>query len=222
MKQFKTYCPFCETENDFEVPTYQETINSMNEILKENPNEDWAIDIKKDAEQEKDLSVLNEGFYLSTPIFCKECGEHYFYNLKENTCDYVEVFTTKRMVRKFVQCCNSIDDRPSYIYFLHNKENGYTKIGYTRDINKRQQELKVALVETELKAKFEVIIENAPEWEKFFHSLFAKWHIKGEWYSLNDEILEKLARKENLVQALILENKSYTEIKNIIMSDGNV
>ena len=32
----------------------------------------------------------------------------------------------------------------------------------------------------------------------------------------------KLARKENLVQALILENKSYTEIKNIIMSDGNV
>lgn len=39
---------------------------------------------------------------------------------------------------------------------------------------------------------------------------------------LNDEMLEKLARKENLVQALILENKSYTEIKNIIMSDGNV
>lgn len=39
---------------------------------------------------------------------------------------------------------------------------------------------------------------------------------------LDDEILEKLARKENLVQALILENKSYTEIKNIIMSNGNV
>lgn len=39
---------------------------------------------------------------------------------------------------------------------------------------------------------------------------------------LNDEMLEKLARKENLVQALILENKSYTEIKNIIMSNGNV
>lgn len=217
MNQFKTYCPFCETENDFEVPTYQEIINSMNEILKENPNEDWATDMKKDTEQEKDLSALDEGFYLYTPIYCKECGEHYFYNPKENTYDYVEVFTTKRMVRKFVQCCNSVDDRPSYIYFLHNKENGYTKIGYTQDINKRQQELKVALVETELKAKFEVIIENAPEWEKFFHSLFAKWHIKGEWYSLDDETLEKIAKKENLVQALIAENKSYEEIKAILL-----
>ena len=217
MKIFTTYCPFCETENTFEVPTYQETINSMNEVLEENPNEDWAIDIKKDTEQEKDLSALDEGFYLSTPIFCKECGEHYFYNPKENTYDYVEVFTTKRMIRKFAQCCNGVDDRPCYIYFLHNKENGYTKIGYTRDIKKRQQELKVGLVETEIKAKFEVKIENAPEWEKFFHSLFAKYHIKGEWYSLSAETLERVARKENLVKALIEEGKQYGEIKDFIL-----
>lgn len=34
--------------------------------------------------------------------------------------------------------------------------------------------------------------------------------------TLDDETLEKIARKENLVQALITENKSYEEIKRII------
>ena len=55
--------------------------------------------------------------------------------------------------------------------------------------------------------------------EKGSHTL-----LKERKEKLQKEIdkLEKLARKENLVQALILENKSYTEIKNIIMSDGNV
>lgn len=36
--------------------------------------------------------------------------------------------------------------------------------------------------------------------------------------TLDDETLEKIARKENLVQALISENRSYQEIKDIILS----
>lgn len=35
--------------------------------------------------------------------------------------------------------------------------------------------------------------------------------------SLDDETLEKIAKKENLVQALIAENKSYEEIKAILL-----
>lgn len=35
--------------------------------------------------------------------------------------------------------------------------------------------------------------------------------------SLDDETLEKIAKKENLVQALIAENKSYEEIKTILL-----
>ncbi len=36
--------------------------------------------------------------------------------------------------------------------------------------------------------------------------------------TLSADMLEKIARKENLVQALITENKSYAEIKQIILS----
>lgn len=36
--------------------------------------------------------------------------------------------------------------------------------------------------------------------------------------SLDDETLEKIAKKENLVQALIAENKSYEEIKAILLN----
>ena len=35
--------------------------------------------------------------------------------------------------------------------------------------------------------------------------------------TLGDETLEKIAKKENLVQALIAENKSYEEIKAILL-----
>lgn len=68
-----------------------------------------------------------------------------------------------------------------------------------------------------------------PNVKRFAYSNYSKLINKSLGLSdkvdrntLDDETLEKLARKENLVQALILENKSYTEIKNIIMSDGNV
>lgn len=40
---------------------------------------------------------------------------------------------------------------------------------------------------------------------------------KTDRNTLDDETLEKVARKENLVQALINEGKSYGEIKNIIL-----
>ena len=65
-----------------------------------------------------------------------------------------------------------------------------------------------------------------PNLKKFAYSNYTKLIYKAlglgekvERSSLDDATLEKIARKENLVQALILENKGYAEIKEIIMNN---
>ena len=220
MQTFKTICPFCEIENDFEVPTYQESLNIYEEALKENPEDGWAKYGKEDIEKEKDLTKLDEGFFLSTPIFCKECKESYYFNPQKDEYDYIEplseIFSTKKITKKLNKHSNLQDTRMAYIYFLYNPANGYTKIGYTQDVKTRQVGLKVSLVETELKAKIAVLLCDAPKFEKMFHDMFSEKHIKGEWYALDDETLERIARRENLVQSMLAEGRSYNEIKTYL------
>lgn len=222
MQIFKTICPFCETENDFEIPTYQESLNVYEEALKENPEEEWAKIGKEDVEKEKDLTKLDEDFFLNTPIFCKECKESYYFNPQENEYDYIEpyheLFSTKKITKKLNKYANLQDTRMAYIYFLYNPANGFTKIGYAQDIKNRQIGLRVSLVETELKAKIAVLLRDAPKYEKMFHNMFSEKHIKREWYSLDDETLERIARRENLVQSMLAEGKSYNEIKAYLFS----
>jgi len=78
VKVFKTNCPYCEEENIFEVPTYQESLDCAIEELKKNPNDEMWLDMKSDLESENDLSALDDNYIDYAPIFCKECGCSYF------------------------------------------------------------------------------------------------------------------------------------------------
>ena len=214
----KTYCPYCNNENLFYIPTIQEGINAAKDELKKNPKEEWALDMLKDLEKEPDKTALDDSYALNTPIFCK-CGEHYFYNYKTDVYDYIKnEFTLQKILEKLNEPCkpNLI---PSYIYFLKNVNNGFIKIGFSQNIKTRQTNLKTAGCFTELICSFETVVDKQFFYENIFHCIFQNWKKFGEWYDIPSEMIEKLTIHENLIQSMISEGKSYNEIKNVILNN---
>lgn len=214
----KTYCPYCDNRNLFYIPTIQEAINDAENALKENPREEWALDMLKDLEKEQDKTALDDSYALNTPIFCK-CGEHYFYNYKTDEYDYVKnEFTLQTIIEKLNKPCEP-NSNPSYIYFLKNVNNGLVKIGFSQNIKTRQSTLKTAGCFTELICKFKTVVDKQFFYENIFHCIFQKWKIFREWYNIPPEILEKLVKRESLIQSMVAEGKSYNEVKSFILNN---
>lgn len=73
-----------------------------------------------------------------------------------------------------------------FIYFVSDEEN--VKIGYTNNIEKRINQLQTGNAK-ELKLLF--FIKGNKKVEEFLHGYFKEFHVKGEWFKINEYINEK-------------------------------
>lgn len=94
--------------------------------------------------------------------------------------------------------------RKGYIYLLECE--GKYKIGFSKDVDRRIKELsnnpfKINLV---AKSKF---LENAYELEQIIHEKLIDYRINGEWYNLNQEVLEDIKK-------MIINMRGENEIHN--------
>lgn len=69
------------------------------------------------------------------------------------------------------------------VYFVSNSR--YVKIGYTENPLRRLSEIQVSNPE---KLEVLLLIEGDIEYEQQLHSDFNKWHKKGEWFYICEEI----------------------------------
>ena len=92
---------------------------------------------------------------------------------------------------------NEPDNPEGYVYFIK-MDNGmvnesYIKIGYSKDVESRLQELQIA-------SPFDLIIEhtiysdNAFELESTIQDKYKKYHKRGEWYLLPNKLLPSIKR----------------------------
>jgi hypothetical protein len=92
-----------------------------------------------------------------------------------------------RKKRKMIQKSSQVD-RKSYIYFIRINAGGRPiKIGKSVDVRTRYDQLNTFMpFDTELLG----VMEGGAKEEKKLHRLFKKHHMKREWFSSSDEILE--------------------------------
>jgi hypothetical protein len=73
----------------------------------------------------------------------------------------------------------------SVVYFIKNSR--HTKIGYTSDLEKRLSSLQVGSSdELTVYKTMNVATEHAPQLESHIHSIFKRFHIRGEWYDITN------------------------------------
>lgn len=77
------------------------------------------------------------------------------------------------------------------VYFLR-REDGLTKIGYTRHRDSRYSRLRDKHGPLEVQAEFPS--DNPPALEIQMHKEFAQFRVKGEWFRLPDEEVELLVQ----------------------------
>lgn len=75
------------------------------------------------------------------------------------------------------------------IYFIGNKQERKVKIGYSMDRYMRGRFLSVQ-TNCPFDVEVFVTINGMKDTEKYFHNLFVKDHIRGEWFNMSDEIQE--------------------------------
>lgn len=97
--------------------------------------------------------------------------------------------------------------KEGYVYFLRDV-NGLTKIGCTSNINNRKNSLKKEFGNLELLKLLKS--ENMVNLERYYHIIFRKNHIKGEWFNLDKKEIENLKlgifEKENYNAKEIINN----------------
>ncbi len=71
--------------------------------------------------------------------------------------------------------------RPSWLYFLQQGTKGPIKIGYTNDVARRVNSLQMGNP-ARLRVRAAVVVEDAPDAEKFLKGLFKESHVRGEWF----------------------------------------
>lgn len=192
MYSFKTICPYCGCENNFKIPSYQESIQKIKEDMKKYPEDkEMLLDTLECYEEEKitDYSALDEISKDCVPTVCKKCEHTYLFEDQGNVEDFEPFWMTA--LKKLNELKDIKDTRISYIYFLLNPQNNLTKIGYTNNIKKRQQDLKVALCNTKLICQIQTTNDCARAIEAIFHNIFKEYHVEGEWYNISASKIKK-------------------------------
>lgn len=72
------------------------------------------------------------------------------------------------------------------VYFIRAGENGPVKIGFSTDIAQRVRDLQTA---SPHELKVEAVVIGTQAVEAWFHRLLRKWHIRGEWFALSDDLI---------------------------------
>lgn len=224
MTTFKTQCPFCDETNLFDVPSYRESLVIAEELIKQEDTKEAGLDMKNDLLKEKDLLSLDEYYAMYTPIFCKQCNKSYYFNIKTNEYDFIDVsnvnFSTETIFRKLASLPDKKDVRPCYIYFLYSPKLKLTKIGFSSNIKKRQQQLKVSCIDTILVYRIKTIMEYKYIHEQLFHSIFQEHKVRGEWYDISSHNIAVMKRNEKSIVNMLNKNKSVFEIKQFLIEQG--
>jgi len=75
------------------------------------------------------------------------------------------------------------------IYFIRAEETPYIKIGYTEDLYRRMIKMQA---DCPVKLLVLKTIEGDKNYEKDIHKKFAAFHYRGEWFKLNEKLIEDL------------------------------
>lgn len=90
-----------------------------------------------------------------------------------------------------------------------------TKVGISKNVDKRMQELAIGNpIDMELVAKIES--ENCENVEKVIHSLISKYHVRGEWYKLPNEIVGWAEKSTRIDKA---EEKRLETLELLVMAN---
>ena len=77
------------------------------------------------------------------------------------------------------------------VYFIHMEGNlKMFKIGYTTDLNKRLESLQIG--NPHLLCTYRTIENVLRTKEKQLHRYFNKYHIRGEWFAITPDMIEKV------------------------------
>lgn len=129
------------------------------------------------------------------------------------------LFKQEKLSQSYIQPKAQIKNPPcdTYVYLIGNSE-GYVKIGFSGNPEKRLAQLKTGCHSAVLLYKFIGTMQD----EKHLHALFSNKKISNEWFSLSNQDIEliisffenkKTARVQK--QRLLTENrKGYTDLVN--------
>jgi len=81
------------------------------------------------------------------------------------------------------------DDNPGYVYVLEDYDNGLVKIGRSKNPNKRISELIVGNAGTIITLN-KIFCKDYVQGEKYLQSILNRYRLKGEWYSIPEEVIE--------------------------------
>jgi hypothetical protein len=94
-----------------------------------------------------------------------------------------------------------IDNNIGYIYFVRENLFGHTKVGRSRNLEKRLR-IFAAELPFETQLLYYIKTYNYEKVELEFHKLFSSKRVRGEWFLLNNEDIEKI--KNNIFPENIL------------------
>lgn len=113
-----------------------------------------------------------------------------------------------------------------YVYIIENCDNGAIKIGVGNDPEKRLKQLQTGSV-SELSIVYRSnLCSNAFEIEKFMHSNFEEFHIRGEWFKVcktkvvNELEKQKFVLKSEFIKELGLTGTIFDDIEKIRQGGG--
>ena len=112
-------------------------------------------------------------------------------------------------VYQYEQCYLKALNDNSIIYFIKDKKTNLVKIGCSQNFERRIKQLKTRY-ETDFEVLYKLpITGNMFEYEALFHTLFYNNRVKGEFFNLAEEDINK-------IKSFKLEGKNYNEIKKLI------
>ena len=116
-------------------------------------------------------------------------------------------------------CTNQLEK--GYIYFLRDETNGYTKIGYAKNLHARIQGIKSTMKNFGIESKCYLLrsilvpMLNARIIEGIAHAEFSKFRIFGEWFNIADNMIYDYCNKaEKQVSIMAYANEIIDTLKN--------
>jgi len=103
------------------------------------------------------------------------------------------------------------DEKQGEIYFIQMDYIGPIKIGWARNAKKR-----ISILQTGNPYELRILhIENGTRLdEQMVHSLFSRYHIRGEWFHPDKEIIEYIDKCREFETAIEKHNKTKMESRN--------
>lgn len=95
------------------------------------------------------------------------------------------------------------------IYFIQGQESGNIKIGYSITPDKRLNNLQTAHYED---LNVIGLLHGSMKDEEKLHKMFEDYHLRGEWYSPGDLLLEYINKNSQLKNSVIKLNDKFYKI----------